>query len=211
MPHPSHGRWPPHVSKCNVWHHKKLQFDPLHSPQCPCSTSLRYVLYRICDASLTYKLKLKHTTALPTFQFSVPGSTARPTAITMAPAPKTKAAAIKMAPAGNDQQARKVLAAMARPLEAASLLKMSQNPNTRAAEQHAEEPPPKIRKFAPPASWLGNHEQNDDAEQNGESEQNAEAAQPANAAGTSNASPAETHQPAPASAAESKPQEACNK
>ena len=129
----------------------------------------------------------------------------------MAPAPKTKAAAIKMAPAGNDQQARKVLAAMARPLEAASLVKMSQKPNTRAAEQHAEEPPPKIRKFAPPASWLGNHEQHDDAEQNGESEQNAEAAQPANAAGTSNASPAETHQPAPASAAESKPQEACNK
>ena len=175
------------------------------------------MLYRICNASLTYKLKLKHTTALPTFQFSVPGSTARPTAITMAPAPKTKAAAIKMAPAGNDQQARKVLAAMARPLEAASLLKMSQNPNTRAAEQHAEEPPPKIRKFAPPASWLGNHEQHDDAEQNGESEQNADIfAAPrilfqANAAGTSNASQAETNQPAPAGAAESKPQEACNK
>ena len=131
--------------------------------------------------------------------------------------PQTKAAAIKMAPAGNDQQARKVLAAMARPLEAPSLVKMRQKPNTRAAEQHAEEPPPKNAKLAPPASWFGNHEQNDDAEQNGESEQNADIfAAPrilfqANAAGTSNASPAETHQPAPASAAESKPQEACNK
>ena len=57
-PSPAHpapsfpGRWPPHVSKCNVWPHKKLQFAPPLSPQCPCNTSLRYVLYRICDASL---------------------------------------------------------------------------------------------------------------------------------------------------------------
>ena len=201
MPHPSHGRWPPHVSKCNVWHHKKLQFDPLHSPQCPCNTSLRYVLYQICDASLTYKLKLKHTTAPPTFPFSVPDSTARPTAITMAPPPKTKAAAIRMAPSNN-------LTTRKRRLEAASLVKMSQQPNTRA---------PKKTKFAPPASWLGNDEQNDDAEQNGESEQNADIFAPpripfpADAAGTSNASAAETSQPAPAGAAESKPQEACNK
>ena len=126
--------------------------------------------------------------------------------------PKTKAAAIKMAPAGNDQEALKALAAMARPLEAASLVKMRQK---RAAEQRAEEPPPKNAKLAPPASWFGNHEQNDDAEQNGEFGQNADAAPstpfPANAAGTGNASPAETHQPAPAGAAESKPQEACNK
>ena len=128
--------------------------------------------------------------------------------------PKTKAAAIKMAPAGNDQEALKALAAMARPLEAASLVKMRQK---RAAEQRAEEPPPKNAKLAPPASWFGNHEQNDDAEQNGESEQNADIfAAPrilfqANAAGTSNASQAETNQPAPAGAAERKPQEACNK
>ena len=85
--------------------------------------------------------------------------------------PKTKAAAIKMAPAGNDQEALKALAAMARPLEAASLVKMRQK---RAAEQRAEEPPPKNAKLAPPPSWFGNHEQNDDAEQNGESEQNAD-------------------------------------
>ena len=152
----------------------------------------------------------------------------------MAPAPKTKAAAIKTAP-GNNQEALEALKLMARPMEATSLVKMSQKPNTRAAEQHAEEPPPKKPKFAPPASWLGNHEQNDDAEQNGESEQipfpadslssrmvnqircradqisRAKGAFPADAAGTSNASAAETSQPAPAGAAESKPQEACNK
>ena len=168
---------------------------------------------------MTYKLKLKHTTAPPTFPFSVPDSTARPTAITMAPPPKTKAAAIRMAPSNN-------LTTRKRRLEAASLVKMSQQPNTRA---------PKKTKFAPPASWLGNDEQNDDAEQNGESEQipfpadslssrmvnqircradqisRAKGAFPADAAGTSNASAAETSQPAPAGAAESKPQEACNK
>ena len=126
-------------------------------------------------------------------------------------------AASKMAPGKKNQEALKqALKMMARPLEAVSLAKMSQKPNTRAAEP-AEEPVPKKAKFAPPASWLGNHEQNVDAEQNGESEQNADifAAPrilfPANAAGTGNASPAETHQPAPAGAAESKPQEACNK
>ena len=132
----------------------------------------------------------------------------------MPPAPKRSAgqAAIKMA---------------------ASLAKMSQKPNTHAAEP-AEEPLPKKTRFAPPASWLGNHEQNDYAEQNGESEQNADAAPsslkfPANATGTNNATRAaeqhaeeppqkkakfaheETNQPAPAGAAESKPQEACNK
>ena len=101
----------------------------------------------------------------------------------MPPAPKRSAgqAAIKMA---------------------ASLAKMSQKPNTHAAEP-AEEPLPKKTRFAPPASWLGNHEQNDDAEQNGKSEQNDEL--------TAAWSPAETNQPAPAGAAESKPQEACNK
>ena len=124
-------------------------------------------------------------------------------------------AASKMAPGKKNQEALKqALKMMARPLEAVSLAKMSQKPNTRAAEP-AEEPVPKKAKFAPPASWLGNHEQNDDAEQNGEFGQNADAAPripfPANAAGTGNASPAETHQPAPAGAAESKPQEACNK
>ena len=134
----------------------------------------------------------------------------------MAPAPKTKAAAIGMPPS-NGEAALKALTVMAMPLEAASLAMMSQKPNTRAAEQHAEEPPPKKPKFAPPASWLGNHEQNDDAEQNGESKQNADIFAPprilvpANAAGTGNASAAETDQPAPAGAAESKPQEACNK
>ena len=57
-PSPAHpapsfpGRWLPHVSKCNVWPHEKLQFAPPLSPQCPCNTILRYVLYRICDASL---------------------------------------------------------------------------------------------------------------------------------------------------------------
>ena len=120
-------------------------------------------------------------------------------------------------PPGNGEAALKALTVMAMPLEAASLAMMSQKPNTRAAEQHAEEPPPKNAKLAPPPSWFGNHEQNDDAEQNGESEQNADIfAAPrilfqANAAGTSNASQAETNQPAPAGAAESKPQEACNK
>ena len=119
----------------------------------------------------------------------------------MAPPPKTKAAAIRMAPSNN-------LTTRKRRLEAASLVKMSQQPNTRA---------PKKTKFAPPASWLGNDEQNDDAEQNGESKQNADIFAPprilvpANAAGTGNASAAETDQPAPAGAAESKPQEACNK
>ena len=131
-------------------------------------------------------------------------------------------AASKMAPGKKNQEALKLaseaLKMMARPLEAASLAKMSQKHNTREAEpEPAEEPVPKKGKFAPPASWLSNHEQNDDAEQNGESEQNADifAAPrilfPASAAGTGNASPAETHQPAPAGAAESKPQEACNK
>ena len=84
--------------------------------------------------------------------------------------------------------------------------------------------------------WLGNHEKNEYAKKNGESEQNADAAPwilfPANAAGTNNATraaaqhaeepppkkakfafpePPETNQPAPAGAAESKPQEACHK
>ena len=127
----------------------------------------------------------------------------------MAPAPKVSAGQ-----AASKKRNQEALKQASEALEAASLAKMSQKHNTGAAEP-AEEPVPKKGKFAPPASWLGNHEQNDDAEQNGEVGQNADAAPsipfPANAAGTRNASPAETHQPAPAGAAESKPQEACNK
>ena len=127
----------------------------------------------------------------------------------MAPAPKVSAGQ-----AASKKRNQEALKQASEALEAASLAKMSQKHNTREAEA---EPAPKKGKFAPPASWLGNHEQNVDAEQNGESEQNADIFAPprilfpANAAGTGNASPAETHQPAPAGAAESKPQEACNK
>ena len=143
----------------------------------------------------------------------MPDSTARPTAITMAPAPKVSAGQ-----AASKKRNQEALKQASEALEASSLAKMSQKHNTREAEaEPAEEPVPKKGKFAPPASWLGNHEQNVDAEQNGESEQNADIFAPprilfpANAAGTGNASPAETNQPALAGAAESKPQEACNK
>ena len=137
-------------------------------------------------------------------------STARPTDITMAPK-KIPAPAMspKRIPAPamktDDQAARatatiaaEALTEMARPLQATSA-RTSQKPNT-----PEEEPAAKRTK-------LGESEQNAGAAPSTLQQKDADPALPVPSALPVALHPAETNQPAPAGAAESKPQKACNK
>ena len=150
---------------------------------------------------LPCELKLKRTTALPTFQFSVPDSTARPTAITMAP--KRIASPAKrtdgQAAGATATIAAEALKEMARPLQAASLARTSQKTNTPAEAPEAKR------------ARLCESEQNADAAPSTLQQKQADPALPVPAVMPTALSPAETNQPAPAGAAESKLQEACNK